>query len=286
MIYDKEASFPYPILSPKTNHYKTSELIFEIEDLKENSTSYIFQLRYSLGEGFIADLYEIEQIRIILIISSTDNYFLELANGQTIVEIPKSRLSLSTRTNLQLQLHANDEIFFKDCLELNDFFNEFKNEILIPRNSLVGYSAIETFLGTEKTSLILFERSINEEDKNPFEVELGERTILLKFNSSKYFLQGTSNNSSLMNMYYYVGLSRALEQFIRLLSNEDEEEVDLRAISQVQEVELHQKLLDLMLNKEITTLNFDNVDSVIHEISEQIVEKFFDGIIEVSKNGD
>jgi len=89
-----------------------------------------------------------------------------------------------------------------------------------------------------------------------------------------------------MNMYYYVGLNRALEQFIRLLSNEDEEEVDLRAISQVQEVELHQKLLDLMLNKEITTLNFDNVDSVIHEISEQIVEKFFDGIIEVSKNGD
>jgi len=87
-------------------------------------------------------------------------------------------------------------------------------------------------------------------------------------------------------MYYYVGLNRALEQFIRLLSNEDEEEVDLRAISQVQEVELHQKLLDLMLNKEITTLNFDNVDSVIHEISEQIVEKFFDGIIEVSKNGD
>lgn len=279
MIYDKEASFPYPILTNKTEHYTDSYFSFEINLFDDDSKNYYFEVTYEIGPRFIRQLLDKKEIKMVLILESEDSKYVQITKTNQKITVPKTKFSLQKRTKFQLLLNASKDISMAECDELNDFYNLLKDEIVIPKGSLIGYSNVETYLGEETKSLILFEYIIEESSAIPFEVKLTNDTIVLIFNSNEY-IQVPNNN--LLNMYLYVGLSTALESFIRENDSNNEEEIELSSLSQNQSTDLNQKLLDLMNNKNVEYLGYENLDEVINKISDQIIEKFGQSIQEVT----
>lgn len=285
MIYDKNASFPYPVLSNEGNYFEDSYFHFDTS-LQETKTEYIFTFEYEIGSDFIQSLYRENKLVLLFIINSEDNYFEKIKYGGKTITIPKNRLSLTRNTKIQLQLQSTEEIPFFNCMELTPFYDGLKNQIIVPKYSLLGYSEIETYLGSSNESIILFESRIDPEMQSAFAVDLGSSTIVLKFKNKEYALNGLTRSNSIPNMYIYFGLSKALSQFIHenLSDSSDDEYVDIESISREQEFELNQKLLDLMINKGVDSLGLDNIDQVIDQISDQIIEKFVSDIKEVAMN--
>ena len=111
MIYKKDANFPYPILTNTSNSYASSQFILDIE-LHENVHHYRFDFKYEIDSTFINKLLKNGQAQLILVIQSKDNKFYRLTNSQKSIEIPKSRISVSRRTSIQLHLQSKEEISF------------------------------------------------------------------------------------------------------------------------------------------------------------------------------
>ncbi len=85
-------------------------------------------------------------------------------------------------------------------------------------------------------------------------------------------------DNSLNNLYVYMGLQRALNEFIlNNRINDDEDEVIISEIAEP-DLELDLKLYRLMKNKMVCELNKDNIDEVIYLISDGIVEGFTSSI--------
>ena len=81
-------------------------------------------------------------------------------------------------------------------------------------------------------------------------------------------------DNSLNNLYVYMGLQKALNEFIlNNRINDDEDEVIISEIVEP-DLELDLKLYRLMKNKMVSELNKDNIDEVIYLISDGIVERF------------
>lgn len=172
MIYKKDANFPYPLLTNTSNSYDNCNFILDI-DLKENTQNYRFQIKYEIDSLFIENLIKQKQAQLILIIQSKDNKFFNLDVNQEYVEIPKSRISLSTRTTIQLLIQSKDEILFKNNDDLNSFYETFKDDIVVPKNSILGFSNSVIFEGSQTKPLELFEKKVNPELKSDIAVELG-----------------------------------------------------------------------------------------------------------------
>lgn len=289
MIYNKAASFPYPVLAHNNDSYNDNEFYFDTE-LIETTKSYTFKFQYDIGSNFVSSLYDNRQIEMLFIIETEDNFFEILDYGQKEVKVEKNRLSLSKNTSIQLQLQAREDISFQNCDELSDFYEQFKDQIIIPKNSLIGYSDTVIFQGSESKPLDLLEISINPNMETAFEVYIGQETIVLNFKDSKYRLNGLTRFNSIQNMYVYVGLFKALTLFIlnNLEENDsnDEAEVFLDAINQEQSTVLNQKLFDLMRNKDIDSIGFENIDNIINKMTDNIIEKFAEDIIGAIKYED
>lgn len=285
MIYKKTASFPYPILTDTSSNYQNNKFQLDIVSLNENKDNYILKFNYEIGSTFVKNLIYTQKAKLILIIQSKDNTFEWLDPKQTEVSILKSRLSLSSRTTVQLHALTQETVYFKQCEDLSSFYSGFKNDITVQKNSLLGYSNYVVYEGSENKPLQIIERRIDPNLSSTFKVEFGSSTIVLVFKEDKYQLNGFTKNNALMNMYIYIGLSRALNRFIA--SNIGEEEfIELSSLGEVQSDSLNQKLLDLMLNKGIEEIDEDSIDEVVSIISSNIVEKFVSAIHEVSNYGD
>ena len=185
--------------------------------------------------------------------------------------IPKSRLSLSKRTVVQLLIKSNEEIDFKDNDDLNDFYKEFKNEIVVPKNSILGFSNTVTFEGSSSKPLELFEKSVDPNLKSDLDIELGSETIIIKYKNESLQFIDSPISQTLNNAYVYMGLQKALYRFV--MNNGEDGEVDLDEID-VPENSLDLKLYNLMKKKMVTEVNLENIDSVIYLISDKILEKF------------
>ena len=285
MIYKKEASFPYPVLSNNSTNYKENDFILDVSNLTGNEDMYTFEFSYEITSSFVNQLLSAGKANLIFVIQSQDNFFKILKKGEKIVSVPKNRLSLSYRTAIQLLIRSVDEIGFSECDELNDFYEEIRDDITIERNNLVGYSNLVVFEGSENKPLELIERKVDPTLTSSFKVELGPSTIVLVFKDEKYQLNDIMRNNSVMNMYIYEGLSRALYKFIQDNQSgmENEEFIELNSLSE-QSTPLNQKLLDLMLNKGIEDIDLESIDRVISIISNNIIEKFVYSIREVSSN--
>ncbi|NBK48322.1 hypothetical protein EON06_11350 [Staphylococcus delphini] len=284
MIYNKDVVFPYPILTNSDNGYKNSSFEFDVHRLIDNGSQYIFKIDFNIRSRFISNLVKEGKAAIIFIIRSQDNYFVRLQENQKEIIIPKSKLSLLSKTVVQLHIQTLEEISMFECKELSPFYDQYKDEIKLAKHVLLGYSNTVKYTGTEYNSLELFHKSVDTNYKNAFEVELNESTILLKFNDNKYL---TSNNSTknLLNMYIYVGLSRALNAFIVNNNNDNEEFIDLESLDDLQMTKLDSKLLSLMINKGILEIDYESIDSVISKISNNIIEKYANSIERVINNG-
>ena len=282
MIYKKDANFPYPLLTNTSSSYSNANFILDIE-LEENTQGYRFTIDYDIDSEFITNLLKNEKAHLILVIQSRDNKFYNLEFGEKFKIIPKSRLSLSKRTVVQLLIKSNEEIDFKDNDDLNDFYKEFKNEIVVPKNSILGFSNTVTFEGSSSKPLELFEKSVDPNLKSDLDIELSSETIIIKYKNESLQFIDSPISQTLNNAYVYMGLQKALYRFI-VNNSEDHECVDLEEIEPPNDG-LDFKLYNLMRKKKISELNIENIDEVIYSISDKMLEKYTAAVRGLYSNG-
>ena len=283
MIYNKDAVFPYPVLSRTVQSYQDNYFTFDVHVTDEDEANYEFSLEYEIGSPFLIKLLEAEKATLMLIIQSGDNYFEKISYGQDKINLKKSRLSLSKRTKLQLHIQSLEKIIFNEAKDLAPFYSEYKDEIEVKRHSLLAYSDEVVFESSEVKPIDIFEQSIKSELSVPFKVELTGETIVLVFRDRETALEEANIKNNLRNMYFYIGLNRALTEFIESNIGEDEEFIALETIDP--EKGLHRKLKDLMISKGITEVDPERVDEVIQKMSDNIIGKYTKGVKEMAENG-
>ncbi|MEH6938766.1 hypothetical protein V7056_13030 [Bacillus sp. JJ664] len=276
MIYKKDANFPYPLLTNTSNSYNDCNFSLDI-DLRENSESYRFEVSYDLKSSFICRLLEENQAQLILVIQSKDNKFFELSTVDTFIEIPKSRISLTERTQIQLLIQSKVEISFVDNNDLNSFYQVYKSEIIVPKNSILGFSNSVIFDGSNAKPLELFEKKVNPNIKSAIKIELGVETIIIHYKNEEFQFVDSHISNNLNNPYVYMGLQKALMQFIYNNCEDGEEEVDIVHM-EVPSDGLDLKLYNIMQHKLVEELSVENIDEVIYLISDKIIEKYTSAI--------
>jgi len=276
MIYKKDANFPYPLLTNTSNSYNDCNFSLDI-DLRENSESYRFEVSYDLKSSFISRLLEENQAQLILVIQSKDNKFFELSTVDTFIEITKSRISLTERTQIQLLIQSKVEISFVDNNDLNSFYQVYKSEIIVPKNSILGFSNSVIFDGSNAKPLELFEKKVNPNLKSAIKIELGVETIIIHYKNEEFQFVDSHISNKLNNPYIYMGLQKALLQFIYNNCEDGEEEVDLVRMD-VPSDGLDLKLYNIMQHKLVEDLSVENIDEVIYLISDKIIEKYTSAI--------
>lgn len=271
MIYKKDANFPYPILTNTSNSYDNCSFILDI-NLEENTNEYIFEIKYDITSPFIEKLLKNGQATLVLIIQSKDNKFFNIEYGQKTKSISKSRISLSKRTTIQLFIQSNEEINFKNNYDLSSFYEAFKDEIYVPKNSILGFSNSVVFDGSTNKPLELFEKKVNPNLKSDVKIEFCSETIIINYKNEALQFTDLPQSSTFNNPYVYMGLQKALYRFI-VNNSEDHESVDLDEIEPPNDG-LDFKLYNLMRKKKISELNIENIDEVIYSISDKMLEKY------------
>lgn len=278
MIYKKSANFPYPLLTNDSNAYEDCEFLLDI-NLMENSNNYRFGIEYKIKSKFINKLLENGQARLVLVIQSRDNKFYYVELNEKYKDIPKSRISLSKKTKVQMSVQVNETITFKDNDDLSEFYKDFKNDIVIQKHSILGFSNVVIFDGSQKKPFELFEKRIDPNLKSNIKIELGNETIIIIYKNEKLQFSDSSLSGTLNNPYVYMGLQKSLYKFIDNYKG-DYDSVDLMDIDEPIEP-LNMKLYNLMKSKFIEELNYENVDEVIELISDGILEKYNNAIREI-----
>lgn len=279
MIYKKGASFPHPVYYVNTSSYQECFFEFDVLNLSEDKNYYIFTFEYEIQSEFIMDLLRNEQAYLNIIIQSNDNFFSRINYNETMIKIPKTRLSLNKKTEIQLQIQSKQEVCFSETQELATFYNEFKKDIVVPKNSLLGFSNTVRYDGKGNKPLLLFEYETDPELKSEFKVELRPETIVLVFKDEKYRMK--EFNKNLSNMYVYAGLSQSLIQFINNYGK-DEEYVDLESLPTSNLDVLDQKLFDLLESKQVEHISLEEIDEIIYKITDNIVGKYVEAVREVN----
>ncbi len=270
MIYKKDANFPYPVLSNRSTSYPEAEFKIDLS-LNENVDTYRFSFTIDLTSTFIKNLLSAGKAEKVLVVQSRDNKFFKINSTDSYIEIPKTRISLTNRTTIQMYIQATEEVSFTDNFEMDEFYSQFKQDIVVPKHGVLAMSDIVLFEGVKNESLDLFEKKLDPDLNSDIKIELGPETIIIHYKSADLQFIGLQRNTTLNNSYIYIGLRSALQQFIYRYG-EGEEYVELGEVEP--ENALDTKLYVLMGKKMITELNIHNLDEVIYAISDRIIEKF------------
>lgn len=282
MIYKKDANFPYPLLTNTSNSYDGCNFTLDIE-LNENTYEYIFQIKYEIESDFIKKLIRENKAQLVLVVQSKDNKFFNLNLNENIKTIPKNRISLSKRTTIQLLIQSKGEINFKDNDDLNTFYGSIKDQINVPKHSILGFSNSVMFDGSTAKPLELFEKKVDISLKSEVKVELGSETIIINYKSDELQFIDSPVSSTINNIYVYMGLQKALYRFVNTYGQEDEE-VDLEELDLPTDG-LDLKLYRLMKSKMIKSVSLDNIDEVICSITDRILEKYTSAVRGLYSNG-
>jgi hypothetical protein len=271
MIYKKDANFPYPVLTNTSNSYASSQFILDVE-LHENVHHYQFDFKYEIDSEFINNLLKSGRALPILIIQSKDNKFFKLDFTQRSIRILKSRISISSRTSIQMHIQSTEDISFKHNADLSIFYDKFKDELVVPKHSILGYSNVVMFEGSTTKPLELFEKKLNPELKSAIKIELSHETIVIQYRNEEFQFNNLPKSNTLNNPYVYTGMHMALQRFI-VNNGEDNEYVDLLEIDPPTNP-LDLKLFHLMRKKMVEELSIDTIDEVIYAISDKMIEKY------------
>lgn len=275
MIYKKDANFPYPLLTNTSSSYQGCNFVLDVS-LEENSENYRFEINYEMDSNFILELLQSKHAQLVLVIQSKDNKFFNLKLGERYIEISKSRISLSKRTNIQLLIQAKEEISFAKNEDLSPFYDALKDEIVVPKHSILGFSNCVIFEGSNNKPLELFEKRVNPNIKSDIKIELGSETIVIQYKKEELQFSDSPMSNTLNNHYIYMGLQKALYRFI-VTHSEDGESVDLEQLDHPEDG-LDFKLYTLMKKKMVQELNVENMDEVICLISDRILDKHANAI--------
>lgn len=273
MIYKKDANFPYPILTNTSNAYNDAKFHLVI-GLDEIGNDYCFEPQYDISSEFIKSQIQSENASLILVVQNKDTKFYEMDQDQKFIKIPRERISIKEKTSIQLLIKAKEDISFINNEDLSDFYGNFKESILVPKNSILGLSNIIT-LNVIKKPQELFEKKIDPNLKGPFEIELSNETIILKFKNENYQFVDIPNNRDLNNAYIREGLGRAVINFV--INNGEENVVEIDEIDPP-EVELDFKLYNLMKSRNVKEVSLENIDEVVNIIGNNIIEKFTNAV--------
>ncbi len=277
MIYSKGANFPYPVLANNSSGYTDAEFEFDVS-LKENVHSYIFEVEYTIGSEFIRELIKSGRARLILIIKSKDNQFHILSSGEKpSVEIPKSRLKLNSKKTLQVMIQAVEAISFADNLDLDEFYDELKADILVGEGMALGFSNLVMFNGSQKKPYDLFERKVDPEIESEIEIQVQEETILIVYKREEMQFSGMPRGEAFNYPYIYIGLQKALIGFLFHYTENVEEGINLSDIGELVSA-LDGKLYSLMETKGVRELSLDNIDQVIYLISDHLLSKYTNAV--------
>ena len=273
MIYKKDANFPYPILTNTSNAYNNAKFHLVI-GLDEIGNDYCFEPQYDISSEFIKSQIQSENASLILVVQNKDTKFYEMDQDQKFIKIPRERISIKEKTSIQLLIKAKEDISFINNEDLSDFYGKFKESILVPKNSILGLSNIIT-LNVIKKPQELFEKKIDPNLKGPFEIELSNETIILKFKNENYQFVDIPNNRDLNNAYIREGLGRAVINFV--INNGEENVVEIDEIDPP-EVELDFKLYNLMKSRNVKEVGLENIDEVVNIIGNNIIQKFTNAV--------
>ena len=278
MIYTKKANFPYPILMNFTDDYTDARFELDV-NIRDNSDEYIVDVMWDISSKYITGLFRNKKASLYLIIKSKDNQFYELQysrNPQII--IPRRKLCINTRTVMQLIIQVKEDIDFSDNYDLNTFYENTKSEICIKKGNALGFSNIVVFDGSQNKPLDLFERKVDKDIKSDVEISLGTETILITYKNEELQFSGIQNSKELNYTYIYMGLQKALMQF--LYHNNP---ISVEEGIQIDEMDppgsaLELKLYSLMQAKNVTELSMDNMDEVIYKISDNLLSRYKDAV--------
>lgn len=134
------------------------------------------------------------------------------------------------------------------------------------------------FDGSQNKPLDLFERKVDKDIKSDIEIALEEETILLTYKSEELQFTGIQNSKELNYPYIYMGLQKALMEFLYHNSSINPEEG-----IQIDEMDppgnaLELKLYSLMQAKNVTELSMDNIDEVVYKISDNLLMRYKDAV--------
>jgi hypothetical protein len=283
MIYRKEANFPYPVLTANSNYYKDCSFSLDI-DLSDDSSDFFIDISYILDSEFLLQMINEEKAQLVLVIQSRDNKFYSLKRDQKSLKIPKSRLSLNDRITMQLLIKAIEDIQFAQNEDLIDFYFELKEEITAPQYGVLAFSNTVIFDGRNKKPLELFERKVDPTLKSDIMFQIDQESIIICYKNDDLRYYDANNSATLNNHYIYMGLQKALYQFIND-NGKDQEVVYINEI-EVPEHGLYLKLYNLLVNKKVEKVSTDNVDEVIYKISDKIIEKHMKAVKRLYQNED
>lgn len=285
MIYTKKANFPYPVLMNFTDDYKDAEFECDVA-LKDDANDYMIEIDWEISSEFIRDQLESGNASLVLIIKSKDNQFHILPYGEKLhKKISRTRLCLNARTVMQLMILSNKEISFKDNTDINEFYEESRNEIVVHPGQVLGFSNTVIFDGSQDKPYELFEKRVDETISSDVEIRLGEETILIVYKNRAYEFNDLPNGRELNYPYIYLGLQKALCAFLVHMNPEFPEEGIMIDEIEPPENALESKLYSLMQAKNISELTWDNLDEVIYTLSDNIVGRYSDVVRRLS-NGD
>ena len=276
MIYTKRANFPFPLLTNTNEDYKNPKFDLDIE-LSENTDELILSINADLGSTFIKKLIKEKKAQLVLIIKSKDSKYYYLEGLKSTLVITKNRLSLGKKTVIQAMTITLEDVNFSDNNDLNEFFDEYKNEIVIHKGNSIGFSNTINYLGQQKKPYELFEKKLDDKINSDIKIELGHETIIINYKNEETQFNDLVQSKNLINPYIYIGLQKALLSFLMKYTQDNDDELELFEIGEI-ETPLDEKLLSLMKAKKITYLSLDNVDEVIHLISDNIIKKYVDTV--------
>jgi hypothetical protein len=277
MIFNKDVVFPYPVLSNAHDDYPNSNFEISVSFIEvPNEDRYEFVVEYTLDSAFLNNLIKLKRAQLYCIIQSKDSKLFKF-NGQRI-SVKKNKISLQTRTNIQLILVATEQIRFKDNHDLHEDYHDTKNKILILPNQTLALSSIERFDGELHRPYDLFTYSLDSNQTTDIKIELKSEVINIAIKDKKYLYLSRPN----VNYHYvYIGLQRALTQFyLDTIKDEGQsigETLDLTDMDYPTN-NLYTKIYNLLKSKKIDRLELEKLDEAIYFMTDQLVEKHYKAI--------
>lgn len=278
MIYTKKANFPYPVLMNYTDDYQNAEFELDV-NLRDNSDNYILDITWSVSSRFIQDLLKRGKAVLVLIIKSKDNQFFFLKYGKKLQQIiSKNKLSLNTKTVIQLMIQTRERVSFCENPDLNPFYDDIKPDITIAPGNVLGFSNTVIFDGSQQKPFDLFEKMVDPKINSDIEIRLGNETIIIVYKNESLQFPDVQRSRQLNYPYLYMGLQKALTAFI-LHANPDNPDDEVI----IEEMDLPQnsldiKLYNLMKAKNIDEISFNTIDEAIYQMSDNMITQYTDAV--------
>jgi len=273
MIFKKEVTLPYPILAPFNEDYPLADFYLDVHFQESADQNYYeFEITYLLSSKFLLELINKSYAKIKCIIQSHDSQIYDLDLDTRIIKIPKTNISLKKRTNIQLSIVATELISFANNRDLDTFYSVYRENINVEPNYLLALSNTVNFNGELKRPYELFNYSIDPKLDTEIKFDTSGELIHIIFRE-KDFLYKQGGKSNALNFHYvYMGLEKALAQFI-FENSEGGDGLNLSDVPVDLSNLLQEKLRLFMIGKGIETLSLETLEKTIEEISESILSK-------------